>query len=87
MIALLWYKQFSYIYIYKLTSEEIYRRLSRTAFGSIHLYNIYHRLMFVHSLTELYPRPLGGFHLTKRDIPKCRHPIVDISLSEHVMTS
>ena len=42
--------------------------------------------MLAHPHTELYPRPLGGFHLTKRDMPNYRGPIVGMSLTEHVMT-
>ena len=77
-------KQLSYIY--KLTSEEIYRKHSGLSNGSIHIYSIYHRLMLAHWHTELYPHPLVGFQLTKSDIPNYRHPIVGMSLSEHVMT-
>ena len=44
--------------------------------GSIHIYSVYHRLMLTHSPTELYSCNLGGFHLTKRDIPNYRRPIV-----------
>ena len=42
--------------------------------------------MLAHSRTELYPRPLGDFHLTKRDITKYRGPIVGMSLTDHIMT-
>ena len=77
--------QISYIFI--LTSEEIYRKLSHTANDSKHIYSIYHLLMIAQSSTELYPRPLVGFLLTKRDIKKYRRPFADMSLSEHVITS
>ena len=43
--------------------------------------------MLAHSHTELYRRPLGGFHLIKRDIPSFGGHIVGMSLSERVMTS
>ena len=87
MLALSWYYPIKATFIYKLTSEEIYRKLFRTANDSLHVYSIYHRVMLTHSHTELHPRPLGGFQLTKRDMPNHRRPIVGMSLSEHVMTS
>ena len=55
-------KHISYIYI--LTSEQNYRGLSRSANGSIHIYNKYHRLMHAQSPFELYHRSLVGFLLT-----------------------
>ena len=74
-------------YIYVVTSVEIFHRLSRTANGSVLIYSKYHRPMLTHSPTELYPCPLGDFHLTKRGISNYRRPIAGMSLSEHVMTS
>ena len=53
----------------------------------IYKYSVYHRLMLTQSRTEFYRCPLRGFHHTKRDIPKYRRPIVDLSPFEHVMTS
>ena len=69
------------------TSEEIYRRLTRTANVSIQIYSTYHRPMFAHSPTKLYTRPFGVYHITKHDISNYRRPIAGTFLSEHVMTS
>ena len=46
-----------------------------------YIYSIYHRLTLAHSHTELYPHPLEGLQLPKRDIPIYRRPIAGMSLS------
>ena len=79
------YNQSSHIYI--LTSEHIYRGFSRSAIESTHIYSIYHRLMHVRSLTELYHGPLVGYPLAKHDISNFRRRIAAVSLFEDLLTS
>ena len=68
-------------YMYMLTSDQIYRGLSPTVNGSIHIYSIYHRIMHAQSPTELYYRLFVGFLLTKREISNDLRPIAGVFLS------